>query len=60
MSDQYKMMLRFIAGHFLELLYLLMHDLDVYIRLDTCLENVRMDVNGMLDPMGFESEENIE
>lgn len=54
------MMLRFIAGHFLELLYLLMHDLDVYIRLDTCLENVRMDVNGMLDPMGFESEENIE
>lgn len=31
MSARYKMMLRFIAGHFLELLFLLMHDLDVYL-----------------------------
>lgn len=59
MSAQYKMMLRFIAGHFLELLFLLMHDFDVYIRLDTCLGNIRMDVNGMLDPMGFEGEEDF-
>lgn len=54
MSDQYKIMIRFIVGHFLELLFLLMHDLKVYIMLDNHLENIRIEINCMLDPLGCE------
>lgn len=53
MSDQYKMMLRFIVGHFLELLFLLMYDLDVYLMLEVHLGNIRMEINGMLNPLGW-------
>lgn len=53
MSAQYKTMLRFIAGHFLELLFLLMHDLDVYLMLEVHLGNIRMEINGMLNPLGW-------
>ena len=53
MSDQYKIMLRFIVGHFLELLFLLMHDLDVYLMLEVHLGNIRIEINGMLNPLGW-------
>ena len=54
MSDQYKIMIRFIVGHFLELLFLLMHDLEVYIMLANHLANIRIEINCMLDPFGCE------
>lgn len=54
MSARYKTMLRFIVGHFLELLFLLMHDLDVYLMLEVHLGNIRMEINGMLNPLGWE------
>ncbi len=44
----------FYVGHFLELLFLLMHDLKVYIMLDNHLENIRIEINCMLDPLGCE------
>lgn len=53
MSDQYKIMLRFIVGHFLELLFLLMHDLDVYLMMEVHLGNIRMEINGMINPLGW-------
>lgn len=53
MSDQYKIMLRFIVGHFLELLFLLMHDLDVYLMMEVHLGNIRIEINGMLNPLGW-------
>ena len=54
MSDQYKIMIRFIVGHFLELLFLLMHDLEVYIMLANHLANIQIEINCMLDPFGCE------
>ncbi|WP_287486646.1 hypothetical protein [Blautia sp.] len=53
MSDQYKIMLRFIVGHFLELLFLLLHDLDVYLMMEVHLGNIRIEINGMLNPLGW-------
>lgn len=47
MSEPLKNMLRYIAGHFLELLFLLMHDNEVYVKVLFTLKNVEAEMRSL-------------
>lgn len=51
LSEMLQHMLRYIAGHFLELLFLLMHDRKVYAFVALTIKNVKMEINDIYGPL---------